>query len=249
MKRLSFLAWLFRAFLLLLFGVLVFKTEWLKRCFEPLARSGEPVIYSQDSISSLTLQHLELVLMSLLISAVLGIAAGVFVTRPSGQAFLPLSRAIVNMGQTFPPVAVLALAVTVVGFGLYPALIALALYGLLPIFENTVAGLSNVNRAVLEAADGMGMSSQQRLWNVELPLSMPLLVEGIKVATAINIGTATIGSTVASKCLGEVIIAGLLVNNMAYVLQGGLIVGLMAILIYDALNLFQAYLAKRTGAQ
>lgn len=93
------------------------------------------------------------------------------------------------------------------------------------------------------------MSPRQRLWDVELPLALPLIIEGIKVATVINIGTATIGATVAAKCLGEVIMAGLLVDNMAYVLQGGLIVGLMAVLIYDGLGMLQRYVARRVGTE
>ena len=110
-------------------------------------------------------------------------------------------------------------------------------YGLLPIFENTIAGLESCPRAVLEAADGMGMSRWQRLRRVELPLALPLIMEGVRLSLVINVGTATIGSTVAAKGLGEVIIAGLLSNNTAFVLQGGLVTGLMAIILYDGLRL------------
>jgi osmoprotectant transport system permease protein len=80
----------------------------------------------------------------------------------------------------------------------------------------------------------MGMSAGQKLVSVELPLAMPLILEGIRLSMVINIGTATLGSTVAAKGLGEVIIAGLLSNNTAFVLQGGLATGLMAVLLYDA---------------
>ncbi|MGL4767707.1 MAG: ABC transporter permease [Formosimonas sp.] len=225
--------------------VLVFAPQVFEPFFAPLTQAGAPVIYSQETLANLTLAHIKLVVLSLLFSVVIGVGAGIFVTRASGAEFLPLSRAIANVGQTFPPVAVLALAVSAVGFGLYPTLIALALYGLLPVFENTVAGLKAVPETVVDAAQGMGMSPQQRLWEVELPLALPLVIEGVKVATVINIGTATIGATVAAKCLGEVIMAGLLVNNTAYILQGGLIVGLMAVLIYDGLGLLQAYVARR----
>lgn len=227
--------------------LLIFMPNLFEPLFAPLTQEGAPVIYNQDSLAHLTLAHLQLVVLSLVFSIVVGVGAGVFVTRSSGAEFLPLSRAIANVGQTFPPVAVLALAVSAVGFGLYPTLIALALYGLLPVFENTVAGLKGVPETVVEAAQGMGMAPRQRLWDIELPLALPLIIEGIKVATVINIGTATIGATVAAKCLGEVIMAGLLVNNTAYVLEGGLIVGLMAVLIYDGLGLLQSYVARRVG--
>jgi osmoprotectant transport system permease protein len=130
---------------------------------------------------------------------------------------------------------VLAIAVPLVGFGLKPTLIALFCYGLLPIFENTISGLRGCPRAVVEAASGMGMSAYQSLLQVELPLSMPLILEGIRLSLVINVGTAAIGSTVGAKGLGEVIIAGLLSNNTAFILQGGLVTGLMAILLYDAM--------------
>ena len=79
------------------------------------------------------------------------------------------------------------------------------------------------------------MSPLQRLRRVELPLAMPLILEGIRLSLVISVGTATIGSTVAAKGLGEVIIAGLLSSNTAFILQGGLVTGLMAVLLYDAL--------------
>jgi osmoprotectant transport system permease protein len=207
--------------------------------FEPLNEYGAPPIYDQGNLLSLALAHLATVLAAALASTVVAVALGIFVTRPAGAAFLPLSRTLVNIGQTFPPVAVLAVAVPLVGFGQWPTLIALFAYGLLPIFENTIAGLESVPPAVREAADGMGMSPGERLRQVELPLALPLIMEGVRLSLVINVGTATIGSTVAAKGLGEVIIAGLLSDNTAFVLQGGLVTGLMAILLYDAMRVLE----------
>ncbi len=90
----------------------------------------------------------------------------------------------------------------------------------------------------------MGMSARQRLLAVELPLALPLILEGMRLSLVINVGTATIGSTVAAKGLGEVIIAGLLSNNTAFILQGGLVTGLMAVLLYDALAGFERRLCR-----
>jgi osmoprotectant transport system permease protein len=238
---------LFRVAALALLLILLFRTEWLSFILVPLTSNNAPPIYTQNSLPSLAFGHLELVATSIVGSAGLAVLAGVFVTRKSGEDFLPLSRAIANAGQTFPPVAVLALAVPATGFGAAPTLIALFLYGLLPIFENTVSGLRQVSASVLDAADGMGMNATQRLFRVELPLALPLILEGLKVATVINIGTATIGSTVAAKGLGEVIIAGLISDNTAFILQGGLIVGLMAVLIYDAMGLVESAITRRIG--
>lgn len=205
------------------------------RLFAPFTEYGAPPIYDQGNLLTLALAQLGTVLLAAAASTLAAVGLGILVTRPSGAEFLPLSRTLVNIGQTFPPVAVLAVAVPLVGFGLKPTLIALFAYGLLPIFENTMVGLKTVPAAVLEAASGMGMSARQRLLSVELPLAMPLILEGIRLSLVINVGTATIGSTVAAKGLGEVIIAGLLSNNTAFILQGGLVTGLMAVLLYDAL--------------
>ena len=203
--------------------------------FAPLAPYGAPPIYDQGNLLQLALAQLGTVLCAAAASTLVAVGLGIFVTRPAGAQFLPLSRTLVNIGQTFPPVAVLAVAVPLVGFGEKPTLMALFAYGLLPIFENTIAGLRSCPPAVLEAASGMGMSARERLRLVELPLAMPLILEGVRLSLVINVGTATIGSTVAAKGLGEVIIAGLLSSNTAFILQGGLVTGLMAVLLYDGL--------------
>jgi osmoprotectant transport system permease protein len=225
------------AFALLLSFLLV--PQWFAPVFAPLTEYGAPPIYDQGNLLSLALAHLGTVLLAATASTVVAVGLGILVTRPSGREFLPLSRTLVNIGQTFPPVAVLAVAVPLVGFGEKPTLIALFAYGLLPIFEDTLVGLQTCPPSVLEAASGMGMSARQRLFKVELPLAMPLILEGIRLSLVINVGTATIGSTVAAKGLGEVIIAGLLSNNTAFVLQGGLVTGLMAVLLYDAMAAFE----------
>ncbi len=203
--------------------------------FAPFTEYGAPPIYDQGSLLLLALAHLGTVFLATAASTLVAVALGILVTRRSGAQFLPLSRTLVNVGQTFPPVAVLAIAVPLVGFGEAPTLIALFAYGLLPVFENTIAGLQSCPGAVREAADGMGMSPGQRLVAVEIPLALPLILEGIRLSLVVNLGTATIGSTVAAKGLGEVIIAGLQSSNDAFILQGGLVTGLMAILLYDAM--------------
>jgi len=223
------------AALALLVSFLVFPQSFAP-LFAPLTQYGAPPIYDQGNLLTLALAQLATVCCAAAASTLIAVGLGILVTRPGGEEFLPLSRTLVNIGQTFPPVAVLAVAVPLVGFGEKPTLIALFAYGLLPIFENTITGLKTCPPAVLEAANGMGMSPAQRLWSIELPLAMPLILEGVRLSLVINVGTATLGSTVAAKGLGEVIIAGLLSNNTAFILQGGLLTGLMAILLYDGLG-------------
>ena len=236
--------------LLALAALIVFLVvpQWFAPALAPLNEFGAPPIYDQGDLLSLALWHLATVVVAAAASTLVAVALGVFVTRPVGARFLPLSRALVDFGQTFPPVAVLAIAVPLVGFGQVPTLIALFAYGLLPVFENTVAGLESCPHATRDAADGMGMSPAQRLFGVELPLALPSILEGIRISLVINVGTAAIGSTVAARGLGEVIIAGLLSNNTAFVLQGGIVTALLAILLYDALRLLERRLVRgRTG--
>jgi osmoprotectant transport system permease protein len=207
----------------------------------------QPPIYTQADLLTLTLEHLWLVALATGAATIISVGLAILVTRPAGADFLPLSRAIANLGQTFRPVAVLAIAVPILGFGSGPTLVALFLYGLLPIFENALTGLTSLPADVVEAARGVGMTGAQRLWQVEMPLAMPVILAGIRLSAVISIATATIGSTVAAHTLGEVIIAGLTSNNTAFVLQGGLIVAILAVLVYDGLAALERMLQSRSG--
>ncbi|MCD1636224.1 ABC transporter permease [Martelella mediterranea] len=243
------LAMLTRLALLALLVAFIVTPETFAPVFAPFTQNNAPAIYTQTSILSLTLSHLALVGLATLAATLFSVSLAIIVTRPFGVEFLPLSRSIANIGQTFPPVAVLALAVPIFGFGPIPTLIALFLYGLLPIFENALTGLTNLPGNVSEAARGAGMTGWQRLAQVEFPLAFPVILAGIRLSVVISLATATIGSTVAAKTLGEVIIAGLLSNNTAFVLQGGLVVGVLALLIHDGLVMVERAMARRTGRQ
>lgn len=220
------LVWTGAAFVALVVGM-----PALRPLFAALFPYLDRPLYTQESFLALATAHVMLVAASSAISVVLGVGAGVFVTRPIGADFRGLIETLVAIGQTFPPVAVLAMAVPVIGFGFWPALIALALYGLLPIVENTIAGLEAVPAAIRETGRGLGMSSIGLLWRVELPLAAPVIVAGIRTSVIINIGTATIASTVGATTLGTPIILGLSGSNVAYVLQGAIVVGLLAIVV------------------
>jgi osmoprotectant transport system permease protein len=235
---------------LVAFGLLVallISPDLFTGFFGLFTKNNQPAIYNQGNLLDITINHLGIVLAATLAATVIAVGLAIIVTRPFGTEFLPLSRSLANVGQTFPPVAVLALAVPMLGFGTAPTLVALFLYGLLPIFENTLTGLTNLPPAVTEAAKGMGMTGWQRLVKIELPLALPVILAGVRLSTVISLATATIGSTVAARTLGEVIIAGLLSSNTAFVLQGGLIVGVLAVLIYDALSALERSLMVRTG--
>ncbi|HEY6133359.1 MAG TPA: ABC transporter permease [Rubrivivax sp.] len=210
---------------------LVWGMPHLKPLFAAAFPALDRPLYEQDSFTALLWAHVGIVAASSAAAAVVGVAAGLFVTRPAGAEFRPLVETVVAIGQTVPPVAVLAIAVPLIGFGEVPALIALVLYGLLPIVRGTIAGIQSVPAAVHEAAAGLGMSRWQRLWRAELPLAAPVILAGVRTSVIINIGTAAIASTVGAKTLGSPIIVGLSGFNTAYVLQGALAVGLLAVVV------------------
>ena len=212
-------------------AALVVYLPYSQPLFASLFPALERPVYQQEPFAYLLWQHCKLVGISSLVAVVVGTAAGVFVTRPTGKAFGPVVQTLVSMGQTFPPVAVLAVAVPIVGFGELPALFALALYGLLPVLQATVTGLQAVPAAVRQSANGMGMSAWQSFWQVETPLALPVWIAGVRTSVIINIGTAAIASTVGAKTLGSPIIVGLSGFNTAYVLQGALLVGMLAIVV------------------
>jgi osmoprotectant transport system permease protein len=201
-------------------------------------------VYVRASFLTLTLDHLGLVVGASVPVVIVGIALGIFVTRSAGREFAGIVDTITAVGQTFPPAAVLALAVPVVGYGAAPALVALFACGILPVIDNTVAGLRSVPPAAIDAARGMGFTAGGRLWRIELPLAAPLIVAGIRTSVAVAIGTATIGSTVGALTLGSPIIEGLAGSNTAYVIQGAILVGALAIFVdrlFAALDVWLRY--------
>lgn len=224
---------------LLLLALLLFGTGSLAPIFAAAFPDTVPPIYGDDSFMALFLFHAEFVAVSSIAAAVIGISLGIIATRRWGTEFRPLLEALATIGQTFPPVAVLALAVPAFGYGPLPTMIALILYGILPILKNTLAGLASVPNAVREAGQAMGLTPFELLRDVELPLAAPTILAGIRVSVIINIGTTAIGSTVGAVTLGNPIIGGLVAGKVAYVIQGALVVGLFAIatdLLFERLD-------------
>lgn len=215
----------------IVFAALVLLMPSSKPIFAALFPWLERPLYEQHSLPDLVLAHLAIVGASSAAAIAIGVAAGIFVTRRAGAEFRAVTETVSAMGQTFPPVAVLALAVPVTGFGSDPAVIALTVYGLLPVLQNTIAGLVAVPEPVRESARAMGMSDGEILRRVELPLAAPVIIAGIRVSVVINVGTATIASTVGATTLGLPIIVGLNGSNIAYVIQGAILVGLLGVVL------------------
>ncbi|OGO33290.1 MAG: hypothetical protein A2Z29_05310 [Chloroflexi bacterium RBG_16_56_11] len=238
--------WIVLAVLTAVFVILLFQMGWWEAALRTIF-SRDDVLYPTASLIALVGEHMKLVALSSGLTVLIGVPLGIWVTRRSGQSFLPIVTDLTSLGQTFPPVAVLALAVPLFGFGLVPTVIALFLYGLLPVVRNTVAGLASVSRETLEVAYGMGMGRLQALMLVELPLAVRVILAGVRISVIINVGTAMIGAVIGAGGLGSPIIAGLVQFNTAYVIEGALPAAVIAILLDRFLGNIEKSLAFSPG--
>ena len=229
-----------------LFGalmVLFAQQAWWRAALGALFPEQRTILFERNTLFELALQHLVIVGSAVGIILLVGLPLGVWLTRPSGRAFLPLASNLLSVGQTFPPVAVLALALPYFGFGLQPTLIALVAYGLLPVTRNTIAGLQAVPPDLLEAARGMGMGPWRSLWRLELPLATRVILAGVRTSVIYTIGTATVAPIIGAGGLGVPIIAGLAVSNLSLVIEGALPVALLALVTDFALGRLELALA------
>jgi osmoprotectant transport system permease protein len=222
--------WIILSILTGVFFILIANTGWWEIALRFLFPNETQVIHPRASLLVLVGEHLRLVIISSSFTILVAVPLGIWVTRPSGRDFLHVVTDLTSFGQTFPPVAVLALAVPMLGFGLLPTVVALFLYGLLPVVRNTIAGLDAVPSDVLDAAYGMGMGRMQALFRVEIPLSAQVIMAGVRISVIINIGTAMIGAVIGAGGLGSPIVAGLVQDNLAYIIQGAVPAALLAIL-------------------
>lgn len=202
------------------------------------------LLYPDATMLQMIGQHFAVVAVSSVLSILIGVSLGVFVTRPAGRDYFDVVQDLTNLGQTFPPVAVFTLAVPLLGFGFEPIVLALTIYGVLPILRNTIAGLESLSAGILESATGMGMSARQRLWRVELPLAVPVILAGVRVSVVINVSTATIGAIANAGGLGTPIINGLVNLDPAVTLQGALLAAGLALILDAYLGVAEAALGR-----
>jgi osmoprotectant transport system permease protein len=193
-------------------------------------------------IATLTGEHLWIVGFSTLLAVAVGVPLGILITRK--PALRKPVIAIANIIQTVPSLALFGFLLPAPWFGERAgrlAILALTLYALLPMIRNTYAGITGVDRAIVEAARGMGLTDLQLLYKVELPLAASVILAGIRVAVVISIGLATIAAAIGAGGLGELIFRGLAMVNNAVILAGAIPAALMALLA----DVFIGWLEKR----
>jgi osmoprotectant transport system permease protein len=208
------------------------------------------LISHHAEVLSRTLEHLLLVGAAMLAAVVIGIPLGIALVRRQILRRWVLGTA--NVIQTIPSLALFGFLIPVPflgGIGATTAIVALALYALLPILRNTYTGIAGVDPAVLESARGMGMTPRQILWDVELPLSMGVILAGVRVATVICIGVATIAAAIGAGGLGVFIFRGVAMVSNAVILAGAIPAALLAIAVDLILGLVEQKLTPSvTGA-
>ncbi len=186
------------------------------------------IVQNYPKILEQIMVHMGITLLSLVLSVVVAIPLGILLRKKRSWAHWIIGFAAIL--QTIPSIALLGLTIPLLGIGLKPAIFVLFIYALLPILRNTYTGLIQLDPALIESALGMGMKSNQVLWCIELPLALPIIMAGIRTATVINIGVATLASYIGAGGLGEFIFGGISLNNPVMILAGAFPVALLAIL-------------------
>lgn len=205
------------------------------------------MLQNRLEVVELTLEHLWLVGISTLIAVVIGVPLGIMVTR-----WPALDRPILgsaNVIQTVPSLALFGFLLPAPWFGARAdrmAILALTLYALLPLIRNTYAGIKGVDRAVVEAGRGMGMTDRQLLFQVQLPLALGVIIAGIRVATVISVGLATIAAAIGAGGLGEYIFRGLAMVSNSVILAGAIPAAILALLADFGLGLLEKSLTPRS---
>jgi osmoprotectant transport system permease protein len=198
-------------------------------------------------VLDLTAEHLWLVGASIVLAVVIGIPLGILITRWPVLKKPVLGGA--NMIQTIPSLALFGFLLPAPWIGARSdrlAILALTLYALLPLISNTYTGIKGVDRAVVEAGRGMGMTDRQLLWQVELPLALSVIIAGVRVATVISIGLATIAAAIGAGGLGEYIFRGLAMVNNQVILAGAIPAAALAILADVSLGWLEKRLSPHT---
>lgn len=189
-----------------------------------------------------TLEHVSLSLSAVLLACLIGIPLGFFIVGHKKLSQVVLG--IANIIQTIPSLAMFAFAIPLFGIGVKPAVFALFLYALLPIIKNTLLGIRNVDPSIIKAAKGMGMSKVQIMFMVEVPLSISIIMGGIRIATVTSIGVTTIATLIAAGGLGDFIYQGLSTFNQSQILTGAVLSALLALIADFGLGIVEKKLTS-----
>ena len=183
------------------------------------------------TIWRLILQHVELTFVAALLVVALAVPLGIALTRGQLRRAAPLVVGIANGGQAAQAVGLVVLLALWLDFGFWTAVLALVLYGILPVLRNTITGLQGVDPTLVEAGRGMGMSAASVLVRIELPLAVPVIMAGVRTALVLLVGTASLATFIGAGGLGEMITTGISLFRFSLMVSGALLIALLALLI------------------
>ena len=194
----------------------------------------EYVTIFQERSSDLTTaiyEHMLITIIAIFLGCFVAIPIAIYLAKTNFQVLQSIVFTITNIFQTIPSLAMLAIFIPLLGIGLKPAITALFLYSLLPILRNTYAAFESIDREVIESATGMGYSSMQRLFQIELPLALPYIMSGIRLTTVYIINWATLAALIGAGGLGQLIIGGMGVNKKPLILAAAICAMILALVV------------------
>lgn len=191
--------------------------------------------------------HLSLTVVSTVAVLVIAVPVGILVSRPRARRAQGTVLALGGFAQALPPFGLIVLLAFLFAFGFWTAVLALTLAALLPVLRNTVVGLQQVDRSLIEAARGMGMSSRQTLFRVEIPLAVPVIIAGMRVALVLNVGTATLASYIGAGGLGDIIVQSLTSNRFPVLVIGATLVAALALIVDWLAGIVERVVVARAG--
>lgn len=184
-----------------------------------------------EYLQTRTLEHLRLTAAATVLVILIAVPLGVILTRPFARGFAPLVLNIANIGQAVPAVGLLILLTLWFGIGFNIALFSLVVYSLLPVLRNTIIGIEQVDPALKEAGTGMGMSKRMVLFQIELPLAVPVILAGVRTALVIAVSVSTIATFVNAGGLGDIIVNGIKLQRAPVLITGSVLLASLALLI------------------
>ncbi len=184
-----------------------------------------------DFVINALWQHVKLTAISTLFVVVIAVSLGVLLTRPGARRLAPAALTLANIGQAVPSISLLVILAIVWDIGFTPAIVALVAYSVVPVLRNTMVGLQQVDRSLIEAGRGMGMTKRAVLFRIELPLAVPVILAGVRTALIINVGTATLATFTGAGGLGDLINNGLRLGRQTVVVTGGALTAVLALFI------------------
>ena len=239
-----------RIVLISLLVILVGITIWVTS----MGKVGIFNMFTYENIFVFSLDHLVMVFWPLLFGIIIGVFLGVIVTRPGFSRLSVPVIGLVTMGQAMPSLAVIAIMAILplslwgffnFGFNFQTAVVALLIYGLMPILRNSYASVNNIDRAIIESAEGMGMTKWQIFRKIELPMALPVIITGIRISAVVTVGTAELAVLVGGKGLGTITFTGVFAQQPLIILQGAAPTAILAISLGIALELIENWITPR----